>query len=649
MYNDSLGLPQNNTNYVFKVNENEIIAATEEGIYQYNSKIDKFELAKQYSNILGEKEADLFVQDEEKNIWFQQAATEGYFKGYLTKQEDGTYKVISKPFKKFQEVYNENYSFTEGYTFFNTGLGLIIYDKNYEIDYEKKFNILIRQVFINDSLVYNGAKNKENSKEKVFRYKENGIKFNYSAIFYEESKKTLYSYKLENFDKEWSEWSLKTEKEYTNLPEGEYTFNVKAKNIYETESTIAVYKFEILPPWYRTVWAYIAYVIFTILIVWLIVRLNTYRLTKDKQRLEKIVKERTAEITKQKENILQKNVVLEQQKEEINTQAESLLETNDRLIQKSEEINQQNEEITAQAENLEQINIELTTHKEEIEKSHKNITSSINYARRIQNAMLPNRKILEKNFAAHFVFYLPRDIVSGDFYWFKTVNQYQIIAVADCTGHGVPGAFVSMLGISLLNEIVRRKEITRASQVLDQIRGHIKNSLQQTGKTDEQKDGMDIALCVINSKTKFLQFAGANNSLILITNNELRIENENSKILKYQKTRTDLSHLNENRKILTTIKPDKQPIGIHIREKSFTNHEIELNENDILYMFSDGFSDQFGKDKKQKFLISNFRKLLISISEKPMNEQEKILSKTFDEWKGNSKQLDDVLVMGVKI
>ena len=376
--------------------------------------------------------------------------------------------------------------------------------------------------------------------------------------------------------------------------------------------------------------AYISYVISTVIIVWLIVKLNTYRLKKDKERLEQIITERTAEIR--------------QQNEEIQTQAESLLETNNSLIQKNEEINQQNEEIKAQAENLETANKEITQHKDKLEKSHGHITASINYARRIQNAMLPTEKLFEINFSQYFVFYQPRDIVSGDFYWFKKVNQYQIIAVADCTGHGVPGAFVSMLGISLLNEIVIKKEITRAAEVLDKLRQQIKNLLQQTGKVDEQKDGMDMALSVIDTQTNKLQFAGAHNPLYIIRNKKFGYLNIINKKLKIIDNQDD-----QNPKTFISIKADKQPIGIYVKERPFDNNEIQLYKNDILYMFSDGYADQFGHKTKHKYFIGNFRRLLISISEKSMQEQGQILEKTFTEWRGNIRQIDDVLVVGVKI
>jgi len=276
-------------------------------------------------------------------------------------------------------------------------------------------------------------------------------------------------------------------------------------------------------------------------------------------------------------------------------------------------LEKQKQEISLQAEKLEKANLEIT-------KNHKHITDSINYARRIQAALLPSVSLFDEYFAEYFIFFKPKEIVSGDFYYLKKINKFIILVVADSTGHGVPGAFVSMLGIAFLNEIIRRKEVTTAAQVLEILRSEFKNSLNKNNKENKSYDGMDVALCVIDTETKMLQFSGAYNSIYII-----------------------------RKKDLIEIKGTKSPIGIFYIEKDFKNNVFQLKDSDIIYLFSDGFSDQFGGIKKAKFSNKRFKELLLSISDLPLEEQESILSNSYEKWRGDNKQTDDILVVGVKV
>ncbi|MBU8893265.1 MAG: response regulator [Bacteroidales bacterium] len=256
-----------------------------------------------------------------------------------------------------------------------------------------------------------------------------------------------------------------------------------------------------------------------------------------------------------------------------------------------------------------------------VRKQNKKIEDSILYAKRIQSAVLPPNRFIQHLLAEHFIFYKPRDIVSGDFYWTKQVDDKIYIAAADCTGHGVPGALMSMLGITFLNEIINKNPNIHANEILNELRIHIISSLRQTGSTGESRDGLDIALCIINHKNKSLEYSGANNPLYLIRNNAL-IE----------------------------TKPDRMPIGIHRRAKeSFQNNILKLQNNDLVYIFSDGFVDQFGGKDGRKFLSSNFKNLLIENNSKSLNEQKILIEQTFNNWKGERKQLDDILIIGFKI
>jgi serine phosphatase RsbU (regulator of sigma subunit) len=272
-----------------------------------------------------------------------------------------------------------------------------------------------------------------------------------------------------------------------------------------------------------------------------------------------------------------------------------------------------NLEIEAQRDKIE-------TQRDKILKQQKSITSSIEYAKRIQTAVLPPTDYLDKCMPEHFVLFKPRDIVSGDFYWIKKIKKYLIIAAADCTGHGVPGAFMSMLGVAFLNEITTRQDVTSANQVLDRLRTYIKTSLRQSGKRYESPDGMDIALCVVDTETRKLQFAGAYIPLYFIRDNKLNI-----------------------------LKPDIMPIGYFRKEKQFSNQEIQMMPADIFYIFSDGYFDQFGGENHTKFNLEKFKHLFIEIHRKPMSQQKEILEKTIEEWKGNNDQIDDILIIGFKI
>ncbi|WP_169312049.1 YfiR/HmsC family protein [Fluviicola taffensis] len=265
--------------------------------------------------------------------------------------------------------------------------------------------------------------------------------------------------------------------------------------------------------------------------------------------------------------------------------------------------------------------------KDQIEKILFELTDSIRYALRIQNAVLPNEQTIRGTIPGEFfVMYKPKDIVSGDFFFVDRRGDWTLVAVADCTGHGVPGAFVSMLCISLLNEIVKQQEITRADIILNELRDKVIDSLQQKGIQGEQMDGMDISLLLINNKTYKCHWSGANNALYLVSAKSNKLEE---------------------------LKPDKRPISIYPDMREFTNHEIIANRGDIFYLFTDGYSDQFGGERGKKFMSRNFKNLLAENSHKPMTEQGKILDATMEKWKyGNGadfEQIDDITVLGIQI
>lgn len=294
------------------------------------------------------------------------------------------------------------------------------------------------------------------------------------------------------------------------------------------------------------------------------------------------------------------------------------------ITEKNKLLEHANQEISAQRDEIEAQRDLVVNQRDLILEQKKDITDSIEYAFKIQSAIFPDPddiRIILKDF---FIFYKPRDIVSGDFYWINKKDKQIIIIAADCTGHGVPGAFMSMLGIAYLNEIVNKENITSPDKILNRLRENIIIALKQHGLTAEQKDGMDIVAISINTETLNLSFAGANNPLYLIKNKEFM-----------------------------EIKGDKMPVSIHYNMVPFNLHTIEIAKNDILYLFSDGFPDQFGGPNGKKFKYKSFKELLKNISNEPMYEQKRIMEHTFNKWLRSDdykyEQIDDVLVMGVKI
>ena len=309
-----------------------------------------------------------------------------------------------------------------------------------------------------------------------------------------------------------------------------------------------------------------------------------------------------------------------------------LAEQKEQITESNEELNQQNEEIIAQRDEIEQQRDIVVKQKEKIEEIHHEISQSIDYATRLQGAILADEKILSKYVSEHFVLFKPKDKVSGDFYWWSHIENHTIITAADSTGHGVPGAFMSMLGSSFLREIVQKEYVTHTGVILRKLRKEIIKALKQTGESGTQKDGMDMAIISIDHETNIVQFSGANNPLYVLTNRKL----DNLEPLK------DFENFYE-------IKSDKMPIAIYEKMDNFTTHEIQLEKGDQLYMFSDGFADQFGGPKGKKFKYKPFKQLLAENRDKSMKEQKDLLNLAFEIWRGDLEQIDDVVVLGVKI
>ncbi len=284
-------------------------------------------------------------------------------------------------------------------------------------------------------------------------------------------------------------------------------------------------------------------------------------------------------------------------------------------------------------EDVKEKNIELEKQKTIIEKIHQEITDSINYAKRIQNVILPDPELLDQYFKDYFILFKPRNVVSGDFYWFSVINNKIIFCLADCTGHGVPGAFMSMLGISFLRELVAKEHLSEPSEILDRLRNEIINALNQKGVTSDQKDGMDISLFSlsilpmgeINSdKSMEFKWAGANNPCWIIRDGKFE-----------------------------ELTPDKMPVGIHHSMDLFKTITTQLKKGDKLYLSSDGYKDQFGGPSSKKFMSKQLRELIIENSSRQMNKQKEILELKIEEWRTGfgtiHEQTDDISIVGFEI
>lgn len=467
---------------------------------------------------------------------------------------------VNKPFwgVDFGRV-NEFYLESNGVLWMGCADGLIRYEENDSKDYHSSFEALIRSFVVGrDSIVYNGACLDAESEHPVIDFMNNNIQFTFAAPYFEDDHQPLFSYILEGHNQEWSSWSDKTEANFTNLAEGKYTFKVMAKNIYGVVSAEAAYTFKILPPWYRTTLAYCSYLGILIMLFILGFKLFSARLKKKNIWLEGVVAERTKEISEKNE--------------------------------------------------------ELKVQKEEIE-------DSINYAQRIQEALLPLETEMKKWVPDSFVLFRPKDIVSGDFYWFTEVDQKLIFVCADCTGHGVPGAFMSMIGSDRLNIIVEERKITNPGLILSELNRAIKKSLKQDGQKDSTKDGMDAAICTIDLSTKELFYAGANRPLWIAENGEIR-----------------------------EIKATKVAVaGFTPDEQIFEEHIIPLSEHLKFYMSSDGYADQFGGPRGKKLKVKTMKEIILQHCMSDFSAQKKALQENLIEWMGEHEQIDDVCVVGFQI
>ncbi len=562
-YDSTNGLPEGDI-YVSLIDKKPLFA-TGKGLYTFKPGQEIFEpdttFGPEFSD--GSTYIHRLSQDNNGNIWMVTFPETGAAEiGYLEKQDHIGYQWIRKPFLSFskrliQAIYHDN----NGVTWMGGPEGLFRFDSHMEKNYEQEYNTLIRKVTLGqDSIIFHGTYYDKNSLPAIIQPLTliPVLPYKYNSLTFEFSAPV----NEDNSPMLFSYYLEGYEKDWSSWStdtKKEYT------NLHENS-----YKFHVRSKnLYEKIGNQSIYE-FSITPPWtrtilayigyilFLVAFIYAVVTIYTRNLRAIIRERTAEIREKKE---------------------------------------------------------------EIEEKNKDIMDSIQYAQRIQAALITPGDYVDKIFPDRFILFLPRDIVSGDYYWMTEKNNKIICVTADCTGHGVPGAFMSMLGMAFLNEIISKGKSIHANEILNDLRAMVISSLRQTGQTGENQDGMDLALYILDPENMKLEYAGANNPLFLYRDNELFI-----------------------------TKADKMPIGISsLADESFTNHVIDVKKGDLLYTFSDGYPDQFGGPKGKKFMIRNFKQLLSENQHKPMDEQKKVLEETLNEWMANTEQVDDILVIGVRV
>jgi serine phosphatase RsbU (regulator of sigma subunit) len=449
-----------------------------------------------------------------------------------------------------------------GITWLSDGTNIIRYNHKQSPPSDVPFTAVVQKVSIGkDSVIFYGADEINNTNHLPIAFSFNSIAFSFASPYFEFDRGAIFQYKLEGFDTAWYKAGKQLEKNYTNLPEGVYTFRVKMLSLLGRQSQEASYTFTIAAPWYRRPWAYLLYVLAFAASIALSVWLAVGRIRRQKEKLEHIVTLRTAEVLEQKNEVeKQKQIVEEHQKE---------------------------------------------------------MVDSITYAKRLQEAILPSLTLIHQHLPQSFVMYRPKDIVAGDFYWMHTEGDTIWIAAADCTGHGVPGALVSIVCSNAMNRAVKEFGLKDTGAILDKVTELVLETFEKGGH--EIKDGMDISLLSINRTSRQVNWSGAHNPLWIVKDGNL-----------------------------TEIKANKQPIGKSEHSIPFSTHTFPMEDGMTLYLITDGYADQFGMQDK-KLMKKKFKELVLSIQNQSIAEQGRFLNEHHDTWKGEMAQTDDVTVIGIML
>ena len=484
-------------------------------------------------------------------------------KGGLSRIREADFSI--KPFQHIEGgtesfLFNPNAIIKDhqGKIWFGSNKGMVSYDPSMEYPQLIPPVLGITLIKINDD-------EKEITDKIVLSPGNYKIRIDFLGVSLKDPALVTYQYKLEGYD-QWSEITKNTSITFNHLTEGDYTFLLKASSgdgaVSPNPLAISII---IKKPVWKKWWFYPINVLLLIILTFIYIKRREYRFLAEKRILEKKVRERTYEIQTQKNEIeLQRDLINEK---------------------------------------------------------NASITSSIKYASHIQNAVLPPLEFIDKLLPDNFILNKPKDIVSGDFYWLAEKDNKIVFVVADCTGHGVPGAFMSLMGITLLNEIVNIQGITRSDAIITKLRENLIQSLQQSRKDIPTSDGIDISLCVMDQQQKRIQYTGGMNNLIFIRDGKLDV-----------------------------IRGDRSSVCVvYDNSDPFTMKEIDYEKGDVLYLFSDGYQDQFGGEHDRKYFVHRFYTLLLDIHRRPMIIQKEALEKNLKEWMGDNIQTDDITVMGIRL
>ena len=496
--------------------------------------------------------------------------------GYARKDElENEYVWYSDEFKNYSsEIIHSIYTNDSNFVWLGGIEHIFRYKRNKGLEANHDFNTLLRRVKLGDLTLFNGyykyfedSSNELNANVQpiTLNFSNNRIEFKFSATSFINESKTQFSYLLEGQDIDWSSWTNVSSTDYTNLSAGSYVFKVKSRNYLLEDGRMSSFSFTILPPWYKTIWAFFLYIFSATSLLLIGIRVGTNRIKRQKDHLEEVVKDRTQEVIDQKN--------------------------------------------------------EIEGHREELQELYNDVTDSIRYAKRLQDSILPPDSFIQKLFPSSFVYYKPKDIVSGDFYWCEQVGENNMIAAVDCTGHGVPGAFMSLVGANGLNDSVREHSFKEPKLILEDLNRFAYATLNKGEEGGSVRDGMDMSLISYNPKSKQMTFSGANNPLYIVSNGEFKI-----------------------------IKGDKFAIGsFKPGTKNYTEHSVQLKTNDVVYLFSDGYPDQFGGKKGKKLMYKQFRNILAEIAPLSLDKQKVELHNRLENWKASCKQVDDILVIGFRV
>ncbi|MEZ4937783.1 MAG: SpoIIE family protein phosphatase [Crocinitomicaceae bacterium] len=435
-------------------------------------------------------------------------------------------------------------------------------------------------------------------------YNQNNLTIRMETITNFEPETVYYLYQLEgpSGSEKWIRSDIDSV-QLSNLAPGKYTYRFKSVNGYGIESEIHEYSFTIYPPWYATWWFRGSAGAGLLLIFFVFYKARTAQMRKRQKVLENTVKERTKEVVEQKAEAEKQRDIAHEQKQ---------------VAEEQKEI--------------------AETQKHIVEEKNQEILDSISYAKRLQNAILPPPRLVKEWLNDSFIFYKPKDIVAGDFYWMETTKREGrtiiLFAAADCTGHGVPGAMVSVVCSNAMNRATKEFGIHDPGLLLDKVVELVKSTFEQS--EDTVKDGMDIALCALDLLDRKVWFAGAHNPLYRITDIDTPVSEE-------------LRTLDMGERKLIEYKASKQPVGAFDHMEPFQTTEIQLEPGDCIYLFSDGYADQFGGEKGKKYKYADFKKLLMEIESKEMDTQKEMLDVEFNRWKGELEQIDDICIIGLRV